>query len=578
LTQTSLARREAFIFQKEVHLKKLALFILTLALSIPAMAQTVIQCGIGTPHPWVISGTGVCTIAPGGYIDSGESWNYRPGGGALVGSAVNLVPIGAGHNGYSIVPQFGGVGSSTPISIMAFTEEMQFTWNGNNITMTWQNNNASGSQSGTCPGAGCLNFSAGAGSEAGCIQSADGPTNVPTNSLCLDLDGYDPTTENGSFTNSTIQLYQPFQVSYLPNVTGTDYIPMYPINKLSTAPVCLNNPCATPGAGNSDVFDLKVIYDHGTGILQVFLYDVTAGGTCSPTTSGTCFTHSFLGVWIPEIVGSTVAYPTITSGASGGAEAPTVTENVNSLVFTVNTPSAPSYTFTAWNANSTFNVGTTSIATPLYSLAPGGYTGTQSLTMSGVTTPNSYICTEKVTAGTVPTQYPQTDNNGGCQPITSGATGGLYTGAISLGVGSWDVYAMSSANNTAFNCPNGCISPTGLGPPSTLVKATYTISSGTTVSTPTFLPVAGTYASPQSVALSTTTSGATIYYTTDGSTPTTSSAVYTAPITVSASETLKAIGVLAGDTNSSVGSAAYTISAPPSSGSTFRGVLSGIMR
>jgi hypothetical protein len=119
-------------------LKKLALFILTLALSIPAMAQTVIQCGIGTPHPWVISGTGVCTVAPGGYIDSGESWNYRPGGGALVGSAVNLVPIGAGHNGYSIVPQFGGVGSSTPISIQAFTEEMQFTWNGNNITMVWQ--------------------------------------------------------------------------------------------------------------------------------------------------------------------------------------------------------------------------------------------------------------------------------------------------------------------------------------------------------------------------------------------------------------------------------------------------------
>jgi hypothetical protein len=557
-------------------LKKLALFILTLALAISTMAgaQTVINCGAGTPNPWVSGGAGACHFAPGGWIDSRESWNFRTGG-TLSGTAITLVPIGAGHAGWGLVPQFGGVGSSTPISILAFTEEMQFTWNGNNITMVWQNNDASAT--GTCPGAGCLNFSQGAGSEAGCVQTADGPTNVPNNSLCLDLDGYDPMTESRSFAGTTIGLYQPFQASYLPNATGLDYIPMYPINKLSTSPVCLNNPCTTPGAGNSDVFDLKVIYDHGTGILQVFLYDVTAGGTCSPTTGGTCFTHSFPGVWIPEIVGSTVAYPTITAGSSGGAQAPTVTENVNSLVFTVNTPSAPSYSFTAWNANSTFNVGTTSIATPIYSLAPGSYTGTQSLSMSGVTTANSYICYEVAPAGTVLTQYPQTDNNGGCQPLSSGATGGLYTGAIPLSVGSWDVYAMSSANNTAFNCPNGCISPTGLGPPSTLVKATYTISSGSTVATPTFLPVAGPYTSPQSVAISTVTTGATIHYTTDGSTPTTSSTVYTAPITFSVSETVKAIGVLSGDTNSSVGTAAYTINAAPG-GSVMRGVMKGVMQ
>jgi Chitobiase/beta-hexosaminidase C-terminal domain len=84
--------------------------------------------------------------------------------------------------------------------------------------------------------------------------------------------------------------------------------------------------------------------------------------------------------------------------------------------------------------------------------------------------------------------------------------------------------------------------------------------SGSTVATPTFSPVAGSYTGPQSVAISTTTTGATIYYTTDGSTPTTSSAVYSTPITVSTSQTIKAIGVLSGDTNSSVGSAAYTIS------------------
>ena len=81
------------------------------------------------------------------------------------------------------------------------------------------------------------------------------------------------------------------------------------------------------------------------------------------------------------------------------------------------------------------------------------------------------------------------------------------------------------------------------------------------VSTPTFSPAAGTYTSAQSVTISDATSGATIYYTTNGTTPTTSSTVYTGPITVSSTETLQAIAVATGDTNSAVASAAYTITA-----------------
>ncbi|MBI3487323.1 MAG: chitobiase/beta-hexosaminidase C-terminal domain-containing protein, partial [Acidobacteria bacterium] len=59
-----------------------------------------------------------------------------------------------------------------------------------------------------------------------------------------------------------------------------------------------------------------------------------------------------------------------------------------------------------------------------------------------------------------------------------------------------------------------------------------------TVAAPTFSPAAGAYASAQTVTLSTATTGATICYTTDGSTPTTSSTSYASPIQVSASQTI----------------------------------------
>ncbi|RKP57243.1 carbohydrate-binding protein [Cohnella endophytica] len=80
------------------------------------------------------------------------------------------------------------------------------------------------------------------------------------------------------------------------------------------------------------------------------------------------------------------------------------------------------------------------------------------------------------------------------------------------------------------------------------------------VATPTFSPAGGTYATAQNVTLATATAGATIKYTTDGSTPTASSATYTAPFLVASTTSVKAIALKTGMTDSDAASATYKIS------------------
>src|SRR5436309_3287350 len=110
---------------------------------------------------------------------------------------------------------------------------------------------------------------------------------------------------------------------------------------------------------------------------------------------------------------------------------------------------------------------------------------------------------------------------------------------------------------------------------SSVTSATYTISQ--TVAPPTFNPPGGTFVGSVTVTLSTSTSGASIYYTTDGSTPTTASSVYTGPVPLTTTTTLRAMAAASGMSNSNVTSATYTIvqpAAPPTfnpAGGTFVG-------
>ena len=81
---------------------------------------------------------------------------------------------------------------------------------------------------------------------------------------------------------------------------------------------------------------------------------------------------------------------------------------------------------------------------------------------------------------------------------------------------------------------------------------------------PTLSPSPGTYSATQSVTLADTTPGALIYYTTNGTTPTTSSAKYSpgTPLQVSATTTIKAIAVASGYSTSAVATGTYTINLP----------------
>jgi lysophospholipase L1-like esterase len=84
--------------------------------------------------------------------------------------------------------------------------------------------------------------------------------------------------------------------------------------------------------------------------------------------------------------------------------------------------------------------------------------------------------------------------------------------------------------------------------------------SESTVATPTFTPASGTsFSSTLSVTIADSTPSSTIHYTTDGSTPTTSSTIYSGAITLAASATVKAIATASGFTQSAVGSASYTL-------------------
>jgi hypothetical protein len=483
-------------FHKTFRNRAILVFALTAmgsGIMIPTYGQTVFNCSS-------FAGTGSCGV--NGIGSSGQPFGIygSTGSGAvpgLSGSAVDLVPVGSTHSGLALTYR-------TQVNVQAFSANFTFVPNQWNIALVLQNNTNCGGQgaSGGCDDA----FAAGAGCEGGWFQAFDSASPPwPNNIFALDLSSYNYTNiGDSSFTYSNAMIYS---TGISPCIPNDNQSPYNPADKISTSPVPMNSPANAMNTTTGDTYSATITYDGSNVTLNFF--DVTAGGSCP---GASCFSHTWNNVNLPAQVGSNTAWLSLTGGTGNAS--------------TTDPLLVKSFTYTEGTST------TQDAAKPSFSPAAGTYSGAQSVALSS-TTSGAVICYN--TSGS-----PATNGSTGC------ASGTKYAGPVTV-ASNQTLYAVAGASGYQ---------------PSSMATASYVIQAPA-ATPPIFSPAVGTYSSAQNVTISDATSGATIYYTTNGTTPTTSSTKYTGTITVSSSETLKAIAVKSGYANSAVSSGTYTITSQP---------------
>lgn len=164
------------------------------------------------------------------------------------------------------------------------------------------------------------------------------------------------------------------------------------------------------------------------------------------------------------------------------------------------------------------------VATPTFNPQGGSYTSGKSVTISSAT---AGAVIHYTVDGTTP----------------SATTGTVYSGPVAINT-TTTLKAIATASGLSD---------------SFVASDTYTIQAA--VAAPVFTPAPGSYGSAQSISIASATSGASIRYTTDGSTPSeTSGTLYSGPVTIATSTTLKAIAYKSGLTDSSITTGNYIIS------------------
>jgi hypothetical protein len=303
----------------------------------------------------------------------------------------------------------------------------------------------------------------------------------------------------------------------------------------------------------------------------------TAASYTTPATSSSDNGAAFT-VMVANSAGNvTSSAATLTVNSGSGAVAPQITAQPQNAAVNVGQTATFSVTATGtaplsyqWMKNSTAISGATSASytTPATVAGDSGaaFTVNVSNSAGGVT---SNAATLTVSGGSLTSQT-ITFNNPGTQtvgtPLTLAATASSGL-TVSFASQTTSVCTVSGTAATFLVAGTCTIQATQAGngtyAAATPVAQSFTVKAAALppAATPTFSVAGGVYTSPQSVTLACSTASSTIYYTTNATTPTTASSVYSSAIAVSSTETIEAICAAAGYSNSAVASATYTINA-----------------
>jgi parallel beta-helix repeat protein len=330
------------------------------------------------------------------------------------------------------------------------------------------------------------------------------------------------------------------------------------------------------------------------GASQTFTITPNSGFSVSDvavdgTSVGAVSTYTFSNVQANHTISATFVANSVTftitaSAGSGGTISPTGAVTVNqgsSQTFTITANSG--FAISSVTVDGT-NVG--AVATYTFSNVQANHTisaafsGTAPIeindTDAGIVYTGTWSYSANRTHGEYQADVHFTATNGDSVSYTFNGTGISYITETYTDEGNVSFYI-----DGVFQQTVSCVSSTrvaqvavftvsGLAPGSHTLKAvkvdgTYMLidaliytSTSSPVAPPTFTPAGGTYSSAQTVTIGTTTTGATIRYTVDGSTPSeTNGTIYTGPIVISSNTTLKAIAYKSGMTDSTVTSANY---------------------
>ncbi len=363
--------------------------------------------------------------------------------------------------------------------------------------------------------------------------------------------GADPTW-NQSATSDSVVLKNAHDLQSFAFVNGsTSSVVVFNLSQKLSLPVTLSGPNAPSGSvtmsqitsgnitdNNETANNVQTVtktlsgFDPNAGLtlppfsMTVLTSNANVAATQSPSFSvaaGT-YTSSQTVALSDGTAGATIYYTTDGSAPSTSSTQYTTpitvsaSETISAIAVAANLSASPV-------VSATYVISApTAAATPVFSLAAGSFSTTQSVVITDATTGASIYYT---TDGTVPT--------------TSSAK---YAGAITVSA-TETLNAIATATNYTT---------------SAVATATYTITPVTqSVAAPVLSLPSGTYPAAQTVAIVSTTSGATIHYTIDGSTPTTSSPAYTSALTVNSTAVVKAMATKPQFTPSPVVSASYTI-------------------